>query len=49
MNYRNESKWEDMNLLCEEYEKYRIQQNREYVSDFDRVFAKYLKGNFEEK
>ncbi len=28
----------------EEYEKYRIQQNREYISDFDHVFAKYLKG-----
>ncbi len=32
----------------EEYEKYRVQQNREYVSDFDRAFAKYLKGSFEE-
>ncbi len=31
----------------EEYEKYRIQQNREYVSDFDRAFAKYLKGGSE--
>jgi len=29
----------------EEYEKYRVQQNREYLSDFDRVLAKYLKGN----
>lgn len=28
-----------------EYEKYRIQQNREYISDFDCAFAKYLKGN----
>lgn len=28
----------------EEYEKYRVQQNYEYLSDFDRVFAKYLKG-----
>lgn len=31
----------------EEYEKYRIQQNREYISDFDRVFSKYLKGDLE--
>ncbi|MBF8263929.1 MAG: toxin Fic [Parachlamydiales bacterium] len=29
----------------EEYEKYRVQQNHEYLSDFDRVLAKYLKGN----
>jgi hypothetical protein len=29
----------------DEYEKYRVQQNREYLSDFDRVLAKYLKGN----
>jgi hypothetical protein len=29
----------------EEYEKYRVQQNREYISDFDLVLAKYLKGN----
>jgi hypothetical protein len=29
----------------EEYEKYRIQQNNEYISDFDREFIKYLKGN----
>lgn len=29
----------------EEYEKYRVQQNREYLSDFDRVLAKYLKGS----
>ncbi len=28
----------------EEYEKYRIYQNREYLSDFDRAFVKYLKG-----
>lgn len=28
----------------EEYEKYRVQQNREYLSDFDHVFTKYLKG-----
>jgi hypothetical protein len=31
----------------EEYEKYRVQQNREYLSDFDRVLIKYLKGNKE--
>ncbi|HSX38494.1 MAG TPA: virulence RhuM family protein [Chlamydiales bacterium] len=29
----------------EEYEKYRVQQNSEYLSDFDRMFVKYLKGN----
>jgi len=29
----------------EEYEKYRVQQNQEYISDFDLVLAKYLKGN----
>ncbi len=28
----------------EEYEKYRIDQNREYLSDFDHAFVKYLKG-----
>jgi hypothetical protein len=28
----------------EEYEKYRIQQNNDYISDFDRIFIKYLKG-----
>ena len=32
---------------AEEYEKYRIHQNREYLSDFDQAFAKYLKGNDE--
>jgi hypothetical protein len=31
----------------EEYEKYRIQQDREYLSDFDRELARYLKGNDE--
>ncbi|MDN3506772.1 MAG: virulence RhuM family protein [Simkaniaceae bacterium] len=31
----------------EEYSKYRIQQNREYISDFDRAYAKYLKGEQE--
>jgi hypothetical protein len=29
----------------EEYEKYRVSQNHEYLSDFDRAFAKYLKGD----
>lgn len=29
----------------EEYEKYRIQRDREYLSDFDRELARYLKGN----
>jgi hypothetical protein len=27
-----------------EFEKYRVKQDREYVSDFDLAFAKYLKG-----
>jgi hypothetical protein len=27
----------------EEYEKYRIQQSRDYISDFDREFSKYFK------
>ncbi len=31
----------------EEYEKYRIYQNREYLSDFDRAFVDYLKGGNE--
>src|SRR3990167_427306 len=31
----------------EEYEKYRVQQNREYLSDFDLVLVKYLKGKGE--
>lgn len=31
----------------EEYEKYRVQQNREYLSDFDHAFIKYLKGKGE--
>jgi hypothetical protein len=29
----------------EEYEKYRVQREEEYLSDFDRELAKYLKGN----
>jgi hypothetical protein len=29
----------------EEYEKYRVQRDREYLSDFDRELAKYLKRN----
>jgi hypothetical protein len=28
-----------------EYEKYRIKQDREYLSDFDQSFARYLKGD----
>ncbi len=28
----------------EEYDKYRVHQNREYISDFDRAFVKYLRG-----
>lgn len=31
----------------EEYEKYRVQQNREYLSDFDHALIKYLKGKGE--
>lgn len=31
----------------EEYEKYRIYQNREYLSDFDRAFVDYLKRSNE--
>lgn len=27
-----------------EYEKYRVKQDREYLSDFDQSFARYLKG-----
>ncbi len=30
-----------------EYEKFRIQQDRDYISDFDKAFAKYLKGGDE--
>ncbi len=28
-----------------EYEKYRVKQDREYLSDFDQSFARYLKGD----
>lgn len=28
-----------------EYEKYRVKQDRAYLSDFDQTFARYLKGN----
>ncbi|MBF0475986.1 MAG: virulence RhuM family protein [Deltaproteobacteria bacterium] len=28
----------------EEYEEFRIKQDREYLSDFDQTFARYLKG-----
>lgn len=31
----------------EEYEKFRIKQNHDYLSDFDHAFSKYLKGNDE--
>ena len=31
----------------EEYEKYRVEQNREYLSDFDHALIKYLKGKGE--
>ena len=32
----------------EEYEKFRVRQDREYLSDFDQAFARYLKGEGEE-
>jgi hypothetical protein len=32
-----------------EYEKYRVKQDREYLSDFDQAFARYLKGGDEPK
>jgi len=28
----------------EEYDKFRVKQDQEYLSDFDKTFAKYLKG-----
>jgi hypothetical protein len=28
----------------EEFEKYRVKQDQQYVSDFDAAFARYLKG-----
>jgi hypothetical protein len=31
----------------EEYEKYRVKQDQDYISDFDQAFAKYLKGKSE--
>jgi hypothetical protein len=31
----------------EEYEKYRVKQDQEYLSDFDQAFAKYLEGTSE--
>jgi len=32
----------------EEYAKFRVKQDREYLSDFDRAFQRYLKGGDEE-
>ncbi len=32
-----------------EYEKYRVKQDREYLSDFDQAFARYLKGGDQPK
>lgn len=29
----------------EEYEKFRLKQDRDYLSDFDEAFAAYLKGD----
>lgn len=31
----------------EEFEKYRVRQDQQYVSDFDQAFARYLKGGSE--
>ncbi len=31
----------------EEFEKYRVKQDQEYISDFDQAFARYLKGGNE--
>ncbi len=31
-----------------EYDKFRVKQDREYLSDFDQAFAKYLKGRSDE-
>jgi hypothetical protein len=27
-----------------EYDKFRIRQDKEYISEFDKAFARYLKG-----
>jgi len=32
-------------LALEEYEKYRVIQDKNYISDFDREIKKYLKKN----
>ena len=32
----------------EEYDKFKIKQDKEYISDFDEVLNKYLKGNDDE-
>ncbi|MBR4369994.1 MAG: virulence RhuM family protein, partial [Victivallales bacterium] len=32
----------------QEYDKFRVQQDKEYLSDFDRTFANYLKGRNEQ-
>lgn len=32
----------------EEFEKFRVKQDREYLSDFDQYFARYLKGDSEQ-
>ncbi|MBR5026696.1 MAG: virulence RhuM family protein, partial [Victivallales bacterium] len=32
----------------QEYDKFRVQQDREFLSDFDRTFANYLKGRNEQ-
>jgi len=31
----------------QEFQKYRVKQDQQYVSDFDEVFARYLKGGNE--
>jgi|GEM_PF-4128054 len=37
-----------MNKANEVYQQFRIKQDREYISEFDRDMAKYLKGSNEE-
>jgi len=35
---------EAMAKVESEYQKFRVKQDREYISDFDRAMEKYLKG-----
>jgi hypothetical protein len=32
----------------EEFEKFRLNQDRDYLSDFDQALARYLKGDTQE-